>query len=184
MAYGNARKLPPISPAFTIRHDPDPILREVCSPVTEAEFGPDLVAFAEKVVEFAATLDGYGIAGPQIGINKRMFVMQNGPKERGFLVCNPHLTLSIETIDKEEGCLSMPGVQGQVTRSAQVHMTYQTPLGEIVSVVLDGLMARVAQHETDHLDGIMFYDRMPRNPRRQVLRDWEKIEQRLRKRAA
>ena len=124
-------------------------------------------------------LPGVGLAAPQVGINKRMIVIdtrptgrkekrsekkkQLSPGEMMLNLVNPEiLSSSAETETCGEGCLSLPGVEGDVTRPARVLLRAMLLDGKEVMVECGGLLARCLQHEIDHLDGILFYDRIPK----------------------
>jgi peptide deformylase len=89
------------------------------------------------------------------------------------IVCNPEITLGEETMYGDEGCLSMPGVQEQVIRAANITMKFRSPMGAPGTIKLDGMDARVVQHEVDHLDGINFVDRLPRNLKKRAMKVWD-----------
>lgn len=149
---------------YRIRLFGDPVLRKKSSPVTS--FGEDLKRVAEKMIETMYHYDGVGLAAPQVGISKRIFVMDvgNGP----IVVVNPEiLEMSEEKEVMEEGCLSFPEVFENVERSKWIKVRYQTISGETVEEYLEGYAARVFQHEYDHLEGILLIDRM--SPARRML---------------
>jgi peptide deformylase len=172
----------------------DPILSKVCNKVEDNEFGPELELFAGQLLATMATHEGLGLAAPQVGVAKRMFAMQfprNGKEP--IVACNPELDLRGSTTYALEGCLSLPSVYEQVSRAEEVWMQYCTPAGERVEMLLASMDARIAQHESDHINGIMFFDfkdkrdsfldasgqplygaRMSKQLSKQVLRKWEK----------
>ena len=166
---------------LTLRYWPDEALTAVCLP---AVCGDELRALGGQMIELLGKVDAVGLAACQVGILKRFFVM-TFPNETHdptppAIICNPVLSeFSDERNFAREGCVSLPGVYEQVERSAEVTMDYQTPDGEQRTMVLDGIEARIAQHETDHLDGVNFFDRvrMPRNLGRQVMRAWADCRQ-------
>jgi peptide deformylase len=155
----------------------DPKLSAICTALEDNEFGPALETFGQQMVAAMDERNGVGLAAPQVGVLQRMFVMRfpdhkNAPP---IAVCNPVLVLSGETLQGREGCLSLPEIFQVVERSSHVNMTYREPSGKPVELLLDLWDARVAQHEFDHTLGIMFFDRMSRQMRRTVLREWEKV---------
>lgn len=163
---------------YRIRTYPNPVLTEVAAPVAEDEFGAEIERIGNQMIELTKRNDGHGLAAPQIGLLKRIFVMnfpnsKHDPMEPA-IVCNPVLELSEQGIFAREGCLSLPGVEEQVWRASEVFMQYRTPLGEEKAMVLLGLEARIAQHEADHLEGILFFNRLSRQQRRSVLARYEK----------
>ncbi len=167
-----------------IRLYPNPVLREVSEPVEDWEFGPELQTLGQQMIALNRRHNGHGLAAPQIGLLKRLFVMEfNSPDHdptEPEIICNPTLECYPEGTFENEGCLSMPGVAEMVHRATEVHMHYQTVTGEAREMVLLGIEARVVQHETDHLDGILFIDRMAREPRKRVIRAFEKQQPRRR----
>ncbi len=161
-----------------LRYWDDPVLSKVCDNVGDAEFGPQLEELARQLVATMDANSGVGLASPQVGISKRVFVMRF-PDHRDappIVVCNPVLLFSGANLSESEGCLSVPGIHVPVTRASHANMTYYTPTGEYVELLLDLWDARVAAHEGDHLNGIMMFDRLrvSRQISRAALREWEK----------
>jgi len=157
-----------------IRTYPDPVLLEPCEPIAADEFGENIQALGDTMLMVVAREGGLGLAASQIGILKRMFVMKATAESPGEIICNPVLKAGPETEAADEGCLSLPGAFQQVVRSVFVDMQYQTPDGTYKMVHLSRMPARIAQHEVDHLDGIMFHQRMTRQMRKQVLKAFDK----------
>ncbi|MFP5225197.1 MAG: peptide deformylase [Actinomycetota bacterium] len=146
----------------------DPILRATAAPVTR--FDDALKRLADDMLETMDDAPGVGLAAPQVGRSIQMFVYDTGEEgERGGL-CNPKITwLSQETIDMEEGCLSIPGIALDVTRPEAIMVEAQTLKGDPVTIETGGFRARVFQHEIDHLNGILFIDHLPREIRKQAM---------------
>jgi peptide deformylase len=172
--------------ALPLRYWDDPVLSKVCDKVGDSEFGPQLEEFARQLLVTMDAANGVGLAAPQVGVLKRLFVMRL-PDHRDaapIAVCNPVLVLSGAGLAGQEGCLSLPGIFDQVYRAGHVNMTYTTPSGKPSELSLDMWDARVVQHEFDHLNGIMFFDfrdkrpvygaRMSKQMSKKVLREWEK----------
>lgn len=158
---------------------PNDGLQTPCATVEEGEFGPDLELLGNEMIGLTLKHEGYGLAAPQIGLSKRIFVMHyaNGGATPfpPVTLCNPEIVNAYsEGTFSDESCLSLPGVGGKVFRSEEIQVAYRTPLGEPREMVLLGLEARIAQHEIDHLDGILFFQRMNRDARKRVLKDFEK----------
>ena len=145
---------------------PDPRLRRVCDPVPEADFGPDLRALADRMLALMREAKGVGLAAPQVGITRRLFVMNHtGEPADDRAYVNPtlaHPAAGAEAVDEEadEGCLSLPNITIPVLRSKTLRLTARDPEGNPVDVTADGFETRVWQHEADHLDGIMLIDKM------------------------
>lgn len=147
----------------------DPILRAKAALVTSFDEG--LRVLADDMLETMDEAPGVGLAAPQVGISIRMFVYDTREDggERGSL-CNPAITwTSEEQIEMEEGCLSIPGSTFMVLRPEAIHVTAQELDGTAVTIEADGFLARVFQHEIDHLDGILFIDHLPKDLRRQAM---------------
>jgi peptide deformylase len=117
---------------------------------------------------------GIGIAGPQIGIMKHIFVVHvDGDEERVFI--NPSiLETSHETCKYEEGCLSVPGIYAQVVRCEKIKIQAWNEKGRPFTLEANGLLARVIQHEYDHIEGILFLDHLPEKKREKLIEKYEK----------
>ena len=142
---------------FKIAKYPDSILRKTAQPV--AEFKADLKQLADDMSKVMYQDDGIGLAGPQISKSLRLFVVGQGHGNYKAYV-NPEITFfSKDKISSEEGCLSLPKIFGSVTRAKKIHIKYQDLDGQPIKEKLKGFEAIVAQHEFDHLNGILFIDR-------------------------
>jgi peptide deformylase len=151
----------------------DPVLREPAKPVTD--FGPSLRRLFDDMVETMIAAPGVGLAAPQIGISSRLFVFDDG--ETGpMLMANPELLDPIGEQLEDEGCLSIPGPYQPTPRSARVVCRGQDVEGEPYELVGEGLLARIFQHETDHLDGMLYIDRLDDEGRRDVMAQLRRIE--------
>jgi len=135
----------------------DPVLRTAAEPVTD--FDKQLRNLVRDLTETLRDAQGAGLAAPQIGVGLRVFAYAVG-NERGYLV-NPDLDFpDAEEQDGEEGCLSFPGIYFDVKRRLNTVARGFTDRGDPVQVVGTEVLARCLQHETDHLDGVLFIDRM------------------------
>jgi peptide deformylase len=138
---------------------PDPVLKERARPVEEID---DTVrAVAARMIELMHEAPGVGLAAPQVGLPWRMFVTHAGeadPVDRVFV--NPELTLGGELVSAEEGCLSLPEINVQVRRPDAAEITATDADGQTVHMRGEGFLARVWQHEFDHLNGVLIVDRM------------------------
>jgi peptide deformylase len=151
-----------------IRQYPDPVLRMRAREV-EA-FDADLERLVERMGALMTDARGVGLAATQIGVLRRVFVFQ--PEEEAELVAlvNPRITLrSDETEVDDEGCLSLQGVLVPVERNVEVTVEAQDLRGAGLKLELEGLPARVAQHELDHLDGVLIVQRTTPEARREAL---------------
>lgn len=146
-------------PILKIVTNPNPILRKKSKEIDFAGFKPrELKSLVASMVKTMIATDGVGLAAPQIGKNIRLAVINF--KDGAFCVINPKITK--KSFSKEigpEGCLSVPGVFGQVKRHKKITLTYFDQEGKKIKFTAQGMMARVLQHEIDHLDGILFIDK-------------------------
>jgi peptide deformylase len=152
----------------------DPVLRTEADPVTD--FDKQLRNLVKDLRQTLDDAQGAGLAAPQIGVGLRVFAYAVGD-ERGYLV-NPELDFpDDEEQDGEEGCLSFPGIYFDVKRRLNTVARGVTDRGDPVQIVGTEVLARCLQHETDHLDGVLFIDRMDPATRKQAMRairetDW------------
>ena len=152
---------------LNIRIIGDPVLRTVADPVTE--FGPELAKLVADMTETMEDVDGAGLAAPQVGISQRVFTYRIGGVE-GHII-NPVLENSGDyQEDQVEGCLSIPGLGFPVRRFRSTRVTGVDMHGNPVSVEGEGMLARCFQHENDHLNGILYTDRLEGEDRKAALR--------------
>ncbi len=146
----------------------DPILRTAADPVTD--FDKQLRALVKDLTQTLDDAQGAGLAAPQIGVGLRVFAYAVGG-ERGYLV-NPELDFpDEEDQDGEEGCLSFPGIYYDVRRRLNTVARGFTDQGDQVQIVGTRVLARCFQHETDHLDGVLFIDRMDQATRKRAMKE-------------
>jgi peptide deformylase len=151
-----------------IRQYPDPVLRMRAREVET--FDDDLRRLAERMTQLMRDANGVGLAATQIGILRRVFVVQPDPEEDPVAVVNPVLVEKSEEIAvDDEGCLSMQGVQMPVERPTSVRLEGRNIDGDEVSLELAEHPARVVQHELDHLDGVLILDRTTEEARKEAL---------------
>lgn len=155
---------------------PDPVLRAKCRPVTEVT--PELREFSTDMIETMRAANGVGLAAPQVARDIQLAVIDvshnpdcitylriNGEKvnmveHMPVIFLNPRLDLGKDKDVDEEGCLSFPRLRGDIRRSEEVKVTFETLEGETQVWETDGLLARAFQHEIDHLNGVLFIDRL------------------------
>jgi peptide deformylase len=150
---------------------PDPVLREPAAVVAEVD--DSVRKLIADMVETMRAAEGAGLAAPQVGVQRRVFVYRLGDEEEGELLralVNPEIVERSGTIVADEGCLSVPGLYYPVQRSAEVVVRALDGDGEPVEYEGQELEARVIQHELDHLDGVLFIDRLDPEQRREALR--------------
>jgi peptide deformylase len=139
------------------------------------KIGPEYKKIAEDLITGLHDGDGIGLAGPQVGLMKRIFAVHvKGDEPRIFI--NPSiLETSQETVKYEEGCLSIPGMYADVVRPKTVKIQAWNEKGRPFTLEADGILARVIQHEYDHLEGVLFIDRLSEAKRNRILAKIEKV---------
>ncbi len=147
-----------------------------------AAFDDELRSLVEDMWETMYHAEGIGLAAPQIGVSLRLCVLDVRTEDDSdggrVALVNPVISDESKKTDKApEGCLSIPGFEEVVTRSSRVTVTGFTPDGDPVEVQAEGLMARALQHEIDHLDGVLFIDRVSPLKRRMLLKKWKKSQE-------
>ncbi len=144
-----------------LRYYGDPVLRKKAEPV--ASVTPEIREVIAGLFETMYRERGIGLAAPQVGLSLRIFVLdvegEGGERAKVALV-NPALARSSGTVVGEEGCLSIPGIHADVKRNAEVTFEGLDETGAPISMRAEGLLARALQHELDHLDGVLFIDRL------------------------
>lgn len=160
---------------------PDPRLKKLCDPITE--FTPDLAELADDMLATMYDAPGVGLAAPQIGVMRRMIVMDcmKAPDEpRPIVLINPEITWSSEDTNVyEEGCLSIPDQFAEVTRPATVRARWQDLSGTPQEEEFTGLWATCVQHEIDHLNGKLFIDYLGPLKRQMITRKMEKLKREM-----
>lgn len=156
---------------------PDPILQQPAEPITV--FDAELRKLVEDMFSSMYDAQGIGLAAPQIGISKRLTVIdvsfQKNPKDKIVLI-NPEIIFKRGKQVEEEGCLSLPEIRDRVVRAAEVTVRAQDAEGNTVEVAGTELLSRALQHEIDHLDGILFIFRLSRLKRDLQLRKIRKLQ--------
>ena len=143
-----------------------PVLRERARPVERSAFrDPLFQKLVDDMIDTMHEYHGVGLAGPQIHEGLRLFVAllddEPSPDSEAIALINPEITpVGGTTQDGWEGCLSIPDIRGMVPRFTEINVKALDRNGKVVELLLKNFPARVAQHETDHLDGILFFDRM------------------------
>jgi len=163
----------------TILIHPDPRLKKLCDPVTA--ISPELGKLAEEMLETMYDAPGIGLAAPQIGITKRLIVLDCvkavDEAPRPIAMFNPVITWSSEELSTyEEGCLSIPEQYAEVQRPAEVRVTWLGLDGKTQEEQFSGLWATCIQHEIDHLNGKLFIDYLGPLKRQMITRRMEKLK--------
>ncbi len=149
------------------------ILREKVQRVTE--FNQELKDLIDDMFIQMNVSDGVGLAAPQVGVNKRLFVIDAEGQKLAFI--NPEIISTSEEISfYEEGCLSIPGVYETVVRPKQIEVIAQDVNGRKFRLKADNFLSRVIQHENDHLNGVLFIDRLDNEEKQKVIKKYNKLE--------
>lgn len=143
-------------PVLDIKKAGDPVLREKCQPIDT--FDRKLRLLLSNMADTMYKADGVGLAAPQIGLSIEVVVIDVG--EGIIELINPKIIEREGMVEDTEGCLSVPGIYGTVERSERVVVEYQNRFGKKRTLEGTGLLARAIQHELDHLDGILFIDKV------------------------
>jgi peptide deformylase len=161
---------------------PDPRLKKLCAPVPDLSDG--LRRLADDMLESMYDAPGIGLAAPQVGVLSRLIVLdcvkEEGAAPRPMAMFNPEvLATSEETNVYEEGCLSIPDQYAEVTRPAEVEVSWIDRDGKLCRETFDGLWATCVQHEIDHLDGKLFIDYLKPLKRQMITRKMVKLKREL-----
>jgi peptide deformylase len=160
-----ARKLVALA---QIRQYPDPVLRMRAREVES--FDNELDQLVQRLKAIMEGADGAGLAATQVGVLRRVFVMRVSEDGETVVLVNPELAAHGEELEMdEEGCLSLQGLLVPVERPTTVTVTAKDAMGEPVTLDLEGFAARAAQHELDHLDGVLMIDRATDEARREAM---------------
>jgi peptide deformylase len=152
---------------FNLVTYPEPVLRKQAAVIKEMD--GKLIKTADEMFEVMYENNGIGLAGPQVGVSKRLLVID--VREDGkpvYVMINPRITRREGEVETEEGCLSLPDVFGEVKRAERVEVAYIDCDGEEQTLEAEGMLARAIQHEIDHLNGVLFIDRLEKNRRKAV----------------
>lgn len=151
----------------------DPVLRRKAAPVPQVD---DTVrTLIADLFETMRAAEGIGLAAPQVGVGVRVFVMDVGDEVVGpRALVNPVIAERSGRVQGEEGCLSLPGLSAEVERDARIVVEALDERGEAVRLAVSDLTSRCIQHEVDHLDGLLFVDRVSPLKRKMLLKEWER----------
>lgn len=143
-----------------VREKGDPVLLISAKPIKRFDEG--LERLVEDMFETMQHYNGVGLAAPQIGISKQLVVVDTGEEGQSLVLINPNIVSAKGKEIDVEGCLSVPGVYGEVERSVSLTVRYQDISGEEREMKAENLLARALQHEIDHLKGVLFVERVIR----------------------
>jgi peptide deformylase len=171
-------------PRMTLRNillHPDRRLKKVCEPVAEVD--AKIRNLANDMLETMYDAPGVGLAGPQVGVLKRIFVIDCAEKDAApdpMILINPEITWVSEELNTyDEGCLSIPEIYEPVTRPEMVRMSYLDADGKLHEDEFEALYATAVQHELDHLDGILFIDYISKMKRAMITNKMKKLKKEL-----
>jgi peptide deformylase len=153
---------------YSIRLYGDPVLRQRASDVETID--GTLKQLADDMTQTMYEAPGVGLAAPQVGVQKRVFVYDTGDGAGPVTVINPVISEARGEWTFEEGCLSVPGLSWPIVRPKEVHLTGFDLDGNAISVEADEFLARVFQHEVDHLDGVLLVERLDEDQRKEAKR--------------
>jgi len=160
-------------PILSIKTYPDKLLRQKARPV--GKIGREVRNLASDMIETMRSADGVGLAGPQVGIGKRIIVVQDieddGP---AAVFINPKILRKKGSSRICEGCLSVPGVTADIVRPESIVLEALDVDGKKLKIETGGLLARIVQHEIDHLDGVLFIDRVGFLRRKKIMKQVSK----------
>lgn len=157
-----------------VRTYPDPMLKKVAEPLTS--FGPQEQKIFDDMIETMYVEDGVGIAAPQVGISKRIFIASPTMKEG-----EEYVFVNLEIIESQgkqvgvEGCLSLPKVSGEIPRAKTVRFKALDRHGNPVEMTVKDFFAKIIQHELDHLNGILLIDRLDFDKRQEILAAYQRL---------
>ena len=161
---------------YSIRIVGDPVLRQRANEVTDID--GKLAAVVEGMTGALYEANGLAVAAPQVGVLKRVFVYDMHEGAGPQVVVNPTITESSGEWSYEEGCLSVPGLWWEIVRPKEVHVTGLDLDGNPVSYEADESMARMLQHEIDHLDGVLLMDRLEEDQRKEAKKAVRQLQMR------
>jgi peptide deformylase len=163
-----------------IRHMGDPVLRKKARPVDEVT--GEIDRLIEDMAQTMYLGEGLGLAATQVGVLKRIIVYDNIEAGYGMdpqALINPEIIAAEGCVKDEEGCLSIPEIKDVVERSEKITVTGIDRSGSEVKIEAEGLLARIIQHEIDHLDGILFVDRLSSVKKNLAISRWKKVKKEL-----
>ena len=155
-----------------IRTYPDPILNKKAERLTL--FGLAEQKLFNDMIETMHIEDGVGLAAPQVGISRRILIAcPTLKKGEEYVIANPEILESFGREMGSEGCLSLPGVTGEVARAKKIKLRYQDRTGQFITTEIKDFFARIIQHEMDHLEGVLLIDRVDFNQRQEILAQYQ-----------
>jgi|SRR5436190_10471254 len=160
-------------PPYSIRIFGDPVLKQRAAEISDID--GNLVRLAEDMAVTLHEAVGLGLAAPQVGVQRRLFVYDLHDGEGAKTIVNPVISESRGEWTYDEGCLSIPGLSWEIVRPKEVHLTGHDLDGNEVSIEADEIVARLFQHELDHLDGVLLLERLDADTRKKAMRTLREI---------
>lgn len=160
-----------------IRKYPDEILKKKAIPITEID--KNIQKLIDDMIETMYKANGVGLAAPQVGVSKKLIVVDTSSREENnslVVLINPEIINSEGEILSEEGCLSVPGFTTRLKRKEKILVKGFDRNGKKIEVYAEGLLSRVLQHEIDHLDGMLLIDRISPLKRELFRRKYQKVK--------
>jgi len=155
-------------PPYTIRLFGDPVLKQKAAAITDVD--GNLARLADDMIVTLHEAAGLGLAAPQVGVQRRLFVYHFQDEPDPKVIINPTISESRGEWTYEEGCLSVPGLSWEIVRPKEVHLTGYDLDGNEISIEADELMARLFQHELDHLDGVLLLQHLEPDQQKEARR--------------
>ncbi len=159
-------------PGYTIRTFGDPVLNQKAAPITDID--GSVKRLADDMVAPLREVEGLGLAAPQVGVLKRLFIYDLRDDRGPQTIVNPVISGARGEWVYEEGCLSVPGLFFPIVRPKEIHLTGWDLDGNELSIEADELLARLFQHELDHLEGKLLLERLDEDARKQALKEMRK----------
>ena len=155
---------------------PDPVLRQRAKPLTE--INKEVYLQVEEMLELMYQAQGIGLAAPQVGWSVRLFIIDSdGDRDMEKVFINPVIIEEVGELNKEEGCLSFPGIMSKIVRAHRIKAQAYNLKGQKIEIEAEGLAARAWQHELDHLNGCLFIDKMSPANRLAISHQLKEFEQ-------
>ncbi len=151
---------------------PDPVLKKKAKSVKKIT--EDMRKLAYDMIETMRSNNGVGLAGPQVGISKRIIVVEDSESKSALALIDPKIVKKKGKSHFCEGCLSLPGVDSDIVRPESIVVEFLNVDGKKIKINASGLLARIVQHEIDHLDGILFIDHISFFKRKRILKEISK----------
>lgn len=159
-------------------HFPHPSLLTISKPVTE--FNSDLEIISSQMIELMHQSSGVGLAANQVALNKRIFVMQCDNAKPAYVFINPEIISNDNELEKNtEGCLSFPGLSLEISRQKKITLKWQDIKGNVLTENFNGLEAVCIQHETDHLNGINFIEKLGNVKKMMAMKKYQSFRNKL-----